>query len=579
MDEEQKRKVTEAKATVSAWLASEGRERFAASPLTKVSDKIDAYVSGIVADPDAHNVFELLALRRSIEMCDRHEFRPKEARKALAVIGALKFPTDKGMRTIRLSPVQTFAIANIYGFWDGDRRVIRNAMLFVPRKFGKTTLSSGIAVYEFLFGDSDAQVFTCANSYDQAKICFDSIRNTLKTLDNTGKRFKVNREKVFDQAEGRSAFIRCLASDPSTLDGLNATCYILDEFSQAKSADLRNVMATSTGARRNPLELIITTASSVLESPCVDTLNAYKSILLGDASDDSVFAQIFQPDVDDRPDDPRTWHKVQPHLGVTIQDDYYERQWMKAQLTADDAEAFHTKLLNEFVTNDRQTWLSYQEIESLFSPLPYDFEANVGRSVSELPVCMVSFDLSVWDDLSAVCYEIYDPKSSKFHFHLDYYMPEESVSRHVHSELYRRWASQGHLHLLPGKVIDYLLIAKDIIGRNGKVRIAGIGYDPYHSKQMVSILQAFGAGPVLQPLKQTYGAYTGSVESLELMVKSGLCTFSPNPITAWCFANAVVPEDNHGNRMPQKPCEGSSQKIDGAICCCMTQTMFNNAKR
>ena len=73
---------------------------------------------------------------------------------------------------------------------------------------------------------------------------------------------------------------------------------------------------------------------------------------------DRVFAHIFEPDVDDEESDPHTWAKVQPHLGITVQPDYYEIQYQKALMSADDMKAFRTKLLNIFVSgNDSPCWL------------------------------------------------------------------------------------------------------------------------------------------------------------------------------------------------------------------------------
>ena len=92
------------------------------------------------------------------------------------------------------------------------------------------------------------------------------------------------------------------------------------------------------GIRVNPLTVMITTASEKLESPFRDTLKSYKKILRGEMENDSVFAHIFEPDVDDEEDNPETWKKVQPHLGITVQDDYYELEYKKAQQSADGFE-------------------------------------------------------------------------------------------------------------------------------------------------------------------------------------------------------------------------------------------------
>lgn len=572
MDDITKQYLRRVRADVVAAFQDRGLEEISTLPLADVDPRLLTYCRAVVSKPDVHNLWELLAVRRFISFARAYELRPNVVKSKIVVFESLRFPSEKGLRPIKLSPVQVFALTGIYGFYRPDgKRLTRNVLLFVPRKFGKTTLVAGIAIDELIYGDADGQIFACANSYQQAKLCFDTMRDCIRALDKTGKRFRVNREVIFNKLRGHTSFARCLASNPSTLDGLNASLYILDEFSQSKSSELRNVMATSTGTRENPLEIIITTASELQEGPCVDTLEAYKQILLGAAEDDSVFALIFQPDCDDAEGEPSTWRKVQPHLGYTVKEDYYASQWAKAQQTADNMLAFRTKLLNLFAVNDAKAWITGDEIRDLFKP--FDFDA----AAASPPITMVSFDLSVWDDFSAVTYEIYFSERQSFHFHTDYYLPEDSLARHARAELYRSWADKGYLTLLPGNVIDYDLVIKDIIARNGRLLIAGIGYDPYHSKQAVNLLQAYGAGGVLKPIKQTYGAFTGAVETLEMMIKTKQCSFSPNPITAWCFGNCDIDEDSNGNRKPIKRIH--SAKIDGAITCLMTQDLFINFKR
>lgn len=573
MDDVRKQYLRKAKAELVTEFRKAGETMVAGLDLGGVDPRLLEYAHLLLHDPESHNLFELLAFRRFCDFMRRYEFRRGLVRSKVVVFETLRFQTEQGLRPIKLSPVQVFVLAGIYGFWKEDgRRLCRNAMLFVPRKFGKTTLVAGICIDELLFGDADGQVYACANSYNQAKLCFDIIRSAVSALDRGGRRFRVNREVILSEMPGRPAYARCLASNPETLDGLNASCYILDEFAQARSPELRNVMKTSTGTRANPLEIIITTASELQEGPCADTLEAYERILLGEIEDDSVFAVIFQPDVDDQESDPATWRKVQPHLGYTVKEDFYAAQWAEAQREAAAMQAFRTKLLNIFASNEAQAWITGDEIRKLFKEVPVD---NLPDATP--PFTSVSFDLSVWDDFSAVTYEFYRPDTQSFHFHTDYYIPEDTLARHAYADLYRSWVEKGYLRALPGSTIDYDQICRDIINRNGKLLIFAIGYDPYHSKQAVNLLQAFGAGSVLKPVKQTYGAFTGSVEALELMVKNGQATFTPNPITAWCFGNCQMDEDSNGNRKPIK--RQLSLKIDGAVTCLMCQDLFLNMKK
>lgn len=568
MTEERKEQLRAAREEVIAW-CPDGIDSVRAHDLYSIDSALEEYVITVLTFPEGHNLWELLALRRFVRMLDRYVLDTDKVRHVLKVMRRLKFVTDRGMQPLELTPLQVYALTNIYGFLREDkRRLFRYVLFFVPRKFGKTTISAGISTYELVFGEADGQIYTCANSYQQAKLCFDNIRYAARSLDPSGRSFKVNREVIFNLRPGRSNFARCLAADASTLDGLNASLYILDEFAQARDSALRNVMATSNGTRANPLEIIITTASDVLDGPCVSTLEAYKKILLGEQEDDSVFALIFEPDIDDEESDPSTWKKVQPHMGITVKEDYYAEWWRKAQQTAEDMLAFRTKLLNIFAVNEEQAWITAPEIRKLMVPFSWD-------SVNAQPFCMVAIDLSVWDDFSCACYAIY--KSGKFHFHHEFYMPEESVDRHPQRALYRQWANDGYLTLLPGKTIDYIRIADDIVGHNGTVRIIGIAYDPYKSKDCINVLAASGAGSVLSAYKQTYGNFTGPVETMEMLVKREACTFTYNPIIAYCYGNCRIDEDRLGNRKPVK--RAAAGKIDGAITDLMAVGLFASVKR
>ena len=568
MTDEEKQALRDAKMYASETL---GRKYLTyEDKLTSIEPRLWEYVNAVSEDTDGHNVFEVLEVLRFLDFLDKYKFSKGAMLSVVTCFEMLKFPTKKGMKPLTLTPIQIFSIAGIYGFLTEEkRRLTSKVMLFVPRKFGKTTFSSGLCIYEFIFGPADGQVYTCANSYNQAKICFDNIRSSLKMLDQ-GRDFTVNREAIYCNIPGRTSFMRCLAADETTLDGLNASVYIMDEFAQAKTSGLRNVMSTSQGARENPMEIIITTGSDLLDGPCAATLEAYKKILLGKMSDDSVFPLILMPDVDDEDGDPHTWHKVQPNLGYTVQSNYYAKKWDDAQLTADDMLAFRTKLLNKFVVNDEKQWITADEVTRLFST-----NCKPTKDVwPKPPLTMVSFDLSVWDDFSCVCYSMYDQYEKKFRFYLDYYIPEETIDRHPYRDIYRQWVADGYLKILPGKTIDYGRIVNDIISHNGAVLIAGIGYDPYKSKEAVNLLKASRAAKVLHPCKQTYGSFTGSVETVEGMVKNGNCLFDNNPITAWCFGNCLIDEDNNGNRKPIK--SKQQMKIDGAICVLMCIDQFNS---
>ncbi|MDL2230551.1 terminase large subunit [Alistipes sp. OttesenSCG-928-L06] len=539
--------------------------------LRETDERLNTYVFSVINNPESHNLYEQLSVKRFFLFLDMYDFRPKEVRRFIVFYEKLKFAGPRGLTRYKLTAVQTFQFTNIFGFYKKDgKRLTRDALLFVPRKFSKTTSVASIAIYDLLFGDKNAQAYVAANSYDQAKICFDVIRNILKAHDRKLRHFKINREVVYNLKRGRTSFARCLASDADKLDGLNASTVIVDEYSQADSAALKNVLTSSMGVRENPLTVTITTASDKINGPFVELLNSYKAILRGELENDSVFAHIFEPDVEDAEDDPATWQKVQPHLGITVQYDFYEEEYKKALLTSDDMLTFRTKQLNIFTQNAAKVWFTQEEISMLAKNINID---NLEKRYE----CMVAVDLSVFDDFSTVTYNIYNPDTRTFHSHSDFYLPEATIESHPNKELYKKWQRDGHLKVLPGKVIDYRYITNDILQRNKKLLILGIGYDPYKSMEFVNILSAAGAKNVIQPVKQTYGTFTSPVESLELAVKTQKISFNQNPIVWYCFGNAMLDEDRLCNKKPIKRSE--NEKIDATITNLMTFHLFNNYTR
>jgi phage terminase large subunit-like protein len=300
-------------------------------------------------------------------------------------------------------------------------------------------------------------------------------------------------------------------------------------------------------------------------------LQGYKAVLLGDYEDDSLFAHIFEPDLDDPEDSEDTWRKVHPHLGITVNMEFYRQEYKKA--VRDGAEAmlaFRTKLLNVYAENEQRSWISSTLARHISRPMMLD-------SIKGRPDAMVAIDLSESDDFSAVTMGMYDPSLKNFYFYTSYFFPEGALSGHPNEKLYRVWVEKGYLILTPGDVIDYRTIVNYVLRLNKVVRILGIGYDPWKSQEVINMLAASGAENVLQGVKQTYGNFTAPVESFEHGAKTGHIFINDNPINAYCFGNAVLDSDKLENCKPIK--RKITQKIDGAITKLMCLRLFIDYER
>lgn len=538
--------------------------------LAGTDQRMQDYVCQVIDNPDDHNLYEHLKIRRFFLMLDKWEWKPKRAKKKIRLFEKLKFSGTSGRRCVKLSPVQVFSFANIYGLARPDgRRLIRTVYKFVPRKYGKTTEAAGLAVDDLLFGDHNAEAYVGANSYDQAKKCFNEIRGIMKNIDPRQKHFRINRETIKFRDGTRESLAQCLTANAQTKDGLFASLAILDEYAQARDtankngADLKNVLTTSMGPRKNPLTVIITTASDVIDGPCYKELEGVKKVLRGELENDTIFADLFLPDADDEEGDPHTWAKVQPHLGVTVQPDFYEMEWGNAQLSAENMLAFRTKLLNIFTINEIKTWFGYKDAKQIIGNFNID-------TVKGKPDCAVAFDLSVHDDFSAIAYTLYSKETKRFYSHVDYYFPMGALKGHPNERLYRLWHEQGYLKFCKGRKIDVRMLADDIIARSKIVNIIRIGYDGYKAQDLVNILRVTGGKNQLQPYGQTYGNFNLPVESFEMLVYDDppKITLNDNPINVYCLTNCVLDEDHLENKKPLKISQ--YRKIDGVICVLMT---------
>lgn len=573
MTEEEKKRDRRLKADVTERLFAlrpklTTRYRYA---LDDTDKRIRTYVEEVIDHPDGHNLYEQLGVERFFSMLEKYGWRPKRVRRFIKFYQALRFSDAEGRRRHRMTPVQVFQFANIFGFVnEKGRRLIRTVYFFIPRKFGKTTSVASLAVYDMLFGDNNAQAYVGANSYDQAKICFDEIRAIMIDIDPSERHFTVNREQIFFKDRDRDSFIRCLTANAKTKDGMNASLAIMDEYAQARNtagkngADLKNVITSSMGVRREPLTVVITTASDVLDGPFVHELDGVKKVLRGEMEVDTMFASLFMLDVDDSDDDPKSWAKVQPHLGITVQEDYYKLEWETAQLSGEKMKDFQTKYLNRFVQNEEKRWMTRKQAESLMAP--------PGRHITDvkgLGAVMGAFDLSVRDDMSAVGYVGYSELDRCFHAHIDYYLPRDAAARHTNHASYELWHEQGYLKYCDGDVMDDLMVLDDIVSMGSRIKITRMGYDKYKALDLVNLLSLRSGKGTIVPYSQTIGSFNLPVEMFEKLAfaRPPRIIFDYNPITVWQLTNCVMVEDNLENRKPFKA--APDKKIDGIICVLM----------
>ena len=153
MTEEEKDRLRKAKIDVTEKLANMQIDRYR---LSDVDSRLDDYVREVATNPDGHNLYEQLAAELFFRKCDRYGINATEVWRFFDLYESLYFPGKTGQQRYKLTPVQCFQFANIHAFWRDGRRVVREVVLYVPRKFSKTTSTASLAIVDLLYGDANA---------------------------------------------------------------------------------------------------------------------------------------------------------------------------------------------------------------------------------------------------------------------------------------------------------------------------------------------------------------------------------------------------------------------------------------
>ena len=292
--------------------------------LKEVDGRLFAYLFALYNEPEVHNVWEILGGVRFLRIFRQYPFNATKVKRILRlyegewkdgeyVDGGLLFSGLRGRTHYQLTPIQVFMLAGVYGphHWvntearvgsrkllpterpceDGYiydlRRLTTEAVFFIPRKFGKTTLGAFFQFVGFFFEDYNYEGYCCANSSEQAKILFNMTKDLIRQKDPKELRIRFTATEVnWKPGQPRAAKIVALSAGGKTKDGLFAQYCSSDEFGSAgyvkdhsDMASLVNVVEGSMGPRREPLTIHTTTAGNVEVGPFQIKLDGLKQLL------------------------------------------------------------------------------------------------------------------------------------------------------------------------------------------------------------------------------------------------------------------------------------------------------------
>lgn len=493
---------------------------------------------------------------------DDLDFREDKVDKVLNFCGKMiQFESPYEDQPLVLTPWQTFFIANIYGFYykDTDERVCRHALLEVGRKAGKSTLCSVLALYHIIAeaqGKVEVDVVACTR--EQARILFNMACSFAQKIDPRQKWLRKTINKL--KYRKNDSFFQCLASESKRLDGYGSQVFFLDEAAAQEDSQLYNVLASSQGARHNPLSILLTSANFQLHGPhYTEWRKAAIDILSGVVQNDSWFALIYTLDEGDDYRDEKVWQKSQPNLGITVKPNYLKNRILESKSIPSIEADTKTKDFNLYI-QAADVWISDETIMNTFQKV--DLQQLNGET------CYGGLDLASVSDLTSFSL-MFPPNKSRDYFPDKYifysrpYLPEEALTKSQNSEFYKKAKKAGHLFTTPDNATDYNYILRDLLQLDEQFSIDNIAYDPYNSTQFV--INAQDEGLALEPFSQGLGNFNRVTKEFQRLILSNKVVIDGSVVTRFCFMNTEIKEDHNQNQKPVKSGGDKHKKIDVVI--------------
>ena len=459
-------------------------------------------------------------------------------------------------KPIRLELFQKAFISALFGFVERKTglRKYKESLFVVARKNGKSTMLAGIALYMLLADhEPGAEVYSCATKRDQAMLVFEEIHNMIKQSEQLQKLVRKRKSDLY--CEATMGKIMALGKNYNSLDGLNASCVIMDELHAVRNRELYEVLKQSQSARRQPLMIAITTAGTVRECIFDDMYNYAKGIIDGTFQDETFLPVIYELDSRKEWERPECWPKANPGLGTIKKLDDLTAKVNRAKNNPVDLKGVLCKDFN-IRENSTTAWLSFSDInnERTFELSKFYGKYAIGGA-----------DLSITTDLTAATILMMDPETEERFVHQMYWIPEENLEKRVKEDKipYDIWKDRGLVRLCKGNTIDYSDITEWFVEMviNQNITPAWIYYDSYSARYWVEEMESKGFTMV----RCIQGAKTLSLpmQQLGADLQAKKVIYNNNPVLKWCLTNTGVLTDRNGNIVPVKD-RNPKRRIDGA---------------
>lgn len=494
-----------------------------------------------------------------------------------------RFDAEKGLRPItfierfcrqskgalgaplRLELFQKAKIQLAFGWVDIDTglRRFREVVDIRGRKCGKSTETAALELYCLTAdGEGGAEVYCCANKKDQAGIIFKEACNMVSQSPELRALLKKRRTDIWFPSTLSS--LTMLASDSSTMDGLNTHFFSLDEWHEARTSAVYDVMFQSQYARRQPLAWLISTCGFVREGFYDDHYQLANSVAmwLEGYHDYSMLALIYTLGSREEWTDPTCWAKANPGLGRIKS---HQKLAESVERAKRDPTYLPTLLTKDFnlPENSAKSWLTY---EAAYNP------ESVPMDYLEHSYAIGGCDLSSTTDLTCATLLIRKPDDPRYYVLQKYFIPEaklketEDTARNRREAPYRLWEQQGWLTVCDGNRVDFHAVSQwfaDMVTIHD-IRPLWICYDAALSGYWVPEMESYGFD--MERIRQGPFTWTYPMKDLGAALADHQVVYQLNPMLLWCLTNTAKKTTNADGIESIQPVKcASNRRIDGMV--------------
>lgn len=310
----------------------------------------------------------------------------------------------------KLEPYQKFIIYNLVGFKLAGTDIVKyhEALIFIPRKNGKTGLAAALAwALSLWYRRSGAKTYIASAALMQSLESFNFLKYNIDRMGENSKNggsVKIidnnNEHSMESSLPDGSFFIRALAANPDTQDSLNCNIAIVDECHAFKKPKQYNLFKEAMKAYTNKLLIGISTAGDNEQLFLGQRLKYCRKVLDGTVKDEQYFVFMCCANEDENGNvdyiNPITHEMANPGYGVTIRPDEILNDALQAQNDPQQRKDFYAKSLNVY-TNALKAYFNIDEFRA--SDQKYNWTLE---ELSKLPIDWYGgADLSKLHDLTA----------------------------------------------------------------------------------------------------------------------------------------------------------------------------------